>query len=294
MKEFYGKYASASEARRAVEELLDRGYTRDQIRVVSRDDLGGKLERTHEGQHEDDRSVWEKIKDAFTFDEYDDNYWDRDHDDYNRAAIEEHRDDLQAGQTLVLVDHRAAETTHPMADGLDETTHADHDRAHMDHAHHDEVHHRDDRHLNEEERVMELHKEKLNVDKERVETGEVDIKKVVHEETQQIEVPVEREEIVIERRSGDGHEVRDGEIRDGVFHDKEEIHIPVSEERVDVSKKTVVDDEVAVKKVTHQDHETVEETVRHEEIEVEGNEHVRDAHRHEEHPPFDPDNKLNR
>lgn len=42
--------------------------------------------------------------------------------------------------------------------------------------------------------------EQLHVDKKRVQTGEVDVEKYVVEDQQTIEVPVEREEIYIERR----------------------------------------------------------------------------------------------
>ena len=126
-----------------------------------------------------------------------------------------------------------------------------------------------------EEEVLELKKEKLNVDKDRVETGEVNVRKVVKEETQNIEVPVEKEEIIIERRRGDGKEVRDGDLGDGVWDENDEIHIPISEERVEVNKKTVVDDEISIKKVKHQDTEDITETVRHEDIEVDGDADIR-------------------
>ena len=46
-----------------------------------------------------------------------------------------------------------------------------------------------------DEEKLRLHEERLSVDKERVQTGEVNVGKHVVEETQSIEVPVEREEV---------------------------------------------------------------------------------------------------
>ena len=46
MKRVYGKYSTLMEARRVVEELLDKGYTQNQIKVVSNEDLGKNLSGT--------------------------------------------------------------------------------------------------------------------------------------------------------------------------------------------------------------------------------------------------------
>lgn len=278
MKRVYGKYASATEARRAVEELLDRGYTKDQIKVISNEDLSSNLDARHDGDTDNDLSLWEKIKGAFTYDQYSDDYWGRDIADDDRRVVEEYRNDLQAGQSVVLVEDDADTTVagrnaaYTDKDNLAGTAYErdtdldDRNRLRDDY----------DRERNTtEEEVLELKKEKLNIDKDRVETGEVNVRKVVKEETQNIEVPVEKEEIIIERRRGDGKEVRDGDLGDGVWDENDEIHIPISEERVEVNKKTVVDDEISIKKVKHQDTENITETVRHEDIEVDGDADIR-------------------
>src|SRR5207302_270260 len=49
-------------------------------------------------------------------------------------------------------------------------------------------------------RTMQLKEEELKVDKAPVQTGEVEVRKEVVTEHRQISVPVEREEVVIERR----------------------------------------------------------------------------------------------
>jgi len=111
------------------------------------------------------------------------------------------------------------------------------------------------------DRTIQLREERLKVSKTPVETGNVNVRKEVHTEHKTIDVPVEREEVVIERRPASGH-AASGEIRD------EEIRIPVKEEKVNVSKDTVVKEEVSVGKRKVQDTERVSGDVRKEELKV--------------------------
>ncbi len=112
------------------------------------------------------------------------------------------------------------------------------------------------------DRTIQLKEEQLRVNKTPVQTGEVEVRKEVHTEHKQIQVPVEREEVVIERRPVSGT-CATGDIR------AEEIRIPVKEERVNVTKETVVTEEVSVGKRKVQDTKTVSGDVRKEEIRVE-------------------------
>ncbi len=120
----------------------------------------------------------------------------------------------------------------------------------------------------QEERIR-LHEERLNVDKERVQSGEVNIDKHVIEDEQTIEVPVSREEVYIERRA-----VNDETAADEVFDDGENLHIPIMKERLEVTKRPVVSEEIIVGKRRVQDTETVRETVRREEAEIDGTDDV--------------------
>lgn len=118
-----------------------------------------------------------------------------------------------------------------------------------------------------DEERLRLHEEHLKVDKERVQTGEVNVGKHVVEDTQTIEVPVEREEVYIERRPV--NEAADSTATGGLtgkdaYQDGENIHIPISEERVEVSKTDVVSEEIVVGKRKVQDTEQVTETTRRE------------------------------
>lgn len=116
------------------------------------------------------------------------------------------------------------------------------------------------------DRTIQLREERLRVDKERVGAGEVNLRKEVVTETQRIDVPVEREEVVITRRKVN-QAGQAGDIK------AEEIRVPVSHEKVHVSKDTVVTEEVGVGKRTVTGTEHVEETLRKEELKVgqEGN-----------------------
>jgi uncharacterized protein (TIGR02271 family) len=120
---------------------------------------------------------------------------------------------------------------------------------------------------------VQLREEKLNVSKDRVNTGEVELRKEVTTERKTVEVPVEREEVVITRRDVSGNRA-DG----GTITGEEEIRVPVSEERVNVSKETVVTGEVGVEKRKITDTQTVSEDLRKENVKVEnaGNARIQD------------------
>ena len=111
---------------------------------------------------------------------------------------------------------------------------------------------------------LELREEELRVEKERIQAGEVRLRKEVVTEKRSIDVPVTREEVVIERRPVEGREARTGDIDEG-----EEIRIPVMEERVHVEKEPVVREEVTLGKRRVEDTERVSETVRREEARIE-------------------------
>ncbi len=121
--------------------------------------------------------------------------------------------------------------------------------------------------------TMQLREEELHARKQSVQTGEVRVRKEVVTENKTLEVPVQREEIVIERHPVAGRAASGSDIRPG-----EEIRIPVKEEQVHVTKDTVVKEEVKVGKRQVQGTERVGGTVRKEEVRVDrkGDVDVRD------------------
>lgn len=116
---------------------------------------------------------------------------------------------------------------------------------------------------NVDEESVQLHEERLNVDKENVEKGEASVDKHVVEEEQEFDVPVEREEVTIERRP-----VNEKIDEDFNANDDDSVHIPLHEERVKVDKENVVSEEIVIKKNKVQDTEHVSEKVRHEEADI--------------------------
>lgn len=110
---------------------------------------------------------------------------------------------------------------------------------------------------------VQLREEQLNVNKQAVQTGQVSIRKEVITEQQSIDVPITREEVVIERRPASG-QASDTPIGDG-----ETYRIPVREEQVTVDKQPVVREEVSLGKRQVQDTQRVSDTVRHEEARIE-------------------------
>lgn len=116
-----------------------------------------------------------------------------------------------------------------------------------------------------------LREEELDVAKNKVQTGEVTLGKEIVEEHKSLDVPVTHEEVIIERKA------IDPEPSDAPISATEEtIHIPVSEEQVEVGKHTMVTGEVAAHKRELEETEHIEETLRREEarIQSEGDAHL--------------------
>jgi len=123
------------------------------------------------------------------------------------------------------------------------------------------------------QRKIELHAEELTPVKERAKVGEVDISKEVVTENKTIDVPVTREEVVVERHPVDRRPADQADFRD----EGETIRVPVTEERVSVEKRPVVREEVTVGTRSVQETQPVSGTVRHEELRIDKEGDVRVA-----------------
>lgn len=107
-----------------------------------------------------------------------------------------------------------------------------------------------------------LRKEELDINKMRVKTGDVEFSKEIIEEQKIVDVPVTHEEVIIERRT------LNNEQSDSPITNEETIRIPVSEERVDVDKHTVLSGEITAHKREVEDTKHIDETVKREEARV--------------------------
>lgn len=115
---------------------------------------------------------------------------------------------------------------------------------------------------NDDDKKLRLHKEELDIAKNNVKKGEVELSKEIIEENKAVDVPVKREEVVIERKS------LNNEASDTPITNEETIKIPVSEEKVDVGKHTVVTGEVSAHKHAIEDTQHIDETLKHEEARI--------------------------
>ncbi|MGC2403196.1 MAG: YsnF/AvaK domain-containing protein [Acidobacteriaceae bacterium] len=110
---------------------------------------------------------------------------------------------------------------------------------------------------------VQLFGEVLRVHKDRVSRGEVRVRKDVVTEDQSIEVPITREELVLERV-----EVPSTPAPSAKIGQSQEVRVPLAEDRVRVEKQPVVREEVKVGKREVADVARVGDQVRHEELRV--------------------------
>lgn len=251
-----GFFSDRNDAYEAVNELSEAGFASDQIGLASR---GGDAEIT-EGRKQagEDRSFWQKVKDVLSGEEHDTNssefrrslggmeISDQQTDYYTRGISE--------GGALVTVraSGRAEEARRILQECGADLRDSGFERQPV--ASTNEVAGRDYR--------VQLRGEMLQAHKERVNRGEVRLRKEVVSENRSIEVPVTREELVIERTNASGA------APTGEIGSDKEIRVPLSEEKVTVEKKPVVTGEVHVGKRQVQDTRTVSDNVRHEEVKL--------------------------
>ena len=121
-------------------------------------------------------------------------------------------------------------------------------------------------HINaNDELLIPVIEEDLVAGKHDVQRGEVRISKDVVEEQQTLEVPVTEEEVEVTRRRVD----RDVNADDHAFEEGT-IEVPLRGEEVNVEKRTRVVEEIDVDKTAVTHNEQVTDTVRREEVTIEG------------------------
>lgn len=154
------------------------------------------------------------------------------------------------------------------ANGVAGGVHGDrdhHDRDHLNRDHHDRDRldgDREQRHgadLDNDEKVT-LHEERVNVGTEKVDAGRLRLRKHVVTDTETVEVPVEREEVFVERTPASG--------RDGGRIGEEEVDVQLTKERPVINKETVATEDVHVGTRAVHDTERVTTDVSREEVDV--------------------------
>ena len=272
-------FSDRQDAYRAISQLKDAGFSSDEIGLISREDQqatttsGGidtSRNTTLDAETGHDQGFWDKVKHFFSGDSGNDEYvdyrdtsesmnWDQNRADYyyrgigqggalvsvTGSRLEDARVILQnAGGDLRESGFRAdaANTARTTSAGQDQ------------------------------EYRMQLRGEVLRTYRDRVQRGEVRLRKEVITQNQTVDVPVTREELVIERVPGSGRPAAGaGEIG----RDEKEIRVPLTEERARVEKQPIVNEEVRVGKRAVQSTEKVSGEVRHEELRVDNDDNVK-------------------
>jgi uncharacterized protein (TIGR02271 family) len=260
-----------SDALSAISELKEAGFRSDQIgfAIAGQPDVTA-TDRSTIRTNEEDRSMWEKIKNFFSGEH--ESYRGPNQDYQNTFShlslspdqARYYSEGITAGGALVTVraepERQDAAREILLDNDADlrtsgfEQVPATPRTANMDAG-------------SGTERRLELRGELLRTVKQRVQTGEIRLRKDVVTENQTINVPVTREDVIVERVPAAEAGRRPGAV--GPIGEGEEIRIPVSEERVSVTKEPVVTGEVRVQKRAVQDTQQVSDTVRHEEVRVE-------------------------
>jgi uncharacterized protein (TIGR02271 family) len=109
---------------------------------------------------------------------------------------------------------------------------------------------------------MQLREEQLDISKEKVQIGGVNMHKETFTEEKNITIPVTREELVIEKT-----------VLDSGSHNKAEAHteiirIPISDERIDISKHKVELENVSVYNHKYQEKKNITETLKKETVKI--------------------------
>lgn len=121
-KRVEGIYSNVEDAVQAVDRLREKGYTHDNITVVANEEVRNRLSTNVDAQvttedtkdhssmdrvdreDNDDRSLWESIKDFFTMDDsYDESKFDHPDYDADNDPLYANREAIRRGEIVVLV-----------------------------------------------------------------------------------------------------------------------------------------------------------------------------------------------
>ena len=109
---------------------------------------------------------------------------------------------------------------------------------------------------------LQLHEEQLDISKTWIQTGEITVRREVVTEIKRIEVPVVREELVIEKK------ILDAKSLDQQAEHTETIRIPISEERIEITKHPTALEDISIYKNTVEEIVQIDETLKKEILDV--------------------------
>jgi uncharacterized protein (TIGR02271 family) len=261
-------FRNKDDAYRAISQLQAQGFTSGEIGLIeggSRDIAAGS-QSGYDDRSRDNDGIWQKIKDFFTGESHEESGYDYDESvgsmdwDTNRANY--YYQGINAGGSLVTVSGaRADEARRILQNAGGDLRESGFENFSADRTG-SNIRSTSTSGSIADERRIQLRGEILRSYKERVQRGEVRLRKEVVTENQRFQVPVTREELVVERVPASG------QASAGEIGTDEEVRISLSEERVRAEKQPVVNEEVRVGKRAVQNTENVSDNVRHEELRV--------------------------
>lgn len=266
----YGFFNGQMEVQDKIEELKNSGYSYDNLYVIAKNNEQINALRSNPDVHfstEQDGDWIEKFKDIFggnyslrnVFEEM----------GFSREDAEDFDRRIENGEIFLFADDEVYNESPRSAD-MSAGEGADFSAAGADSPKMSRTERRKKLSGNGEESIY-LHEEQLEVQKERIQTGEINVNKRIVEEQQHIDVPVERDDVVVERRPVADTGNLDEDIKREPYQVGDELHIPVIEERLVVTKKEVVTEEIVVTKRKINETEHITETVRREEVDIDEN-----------------------
>lgn len=111
--------------------------------------------------------------------------------------------------------------------------------------------------------TFQIKEEQLDIVKKWIQTGDVKIHKEIFSEEKSFTIPIQREELVIEKKSIASDTSRDKDSETQI------IRIPLNEEQVEFSKHKVILEDISIYKQQIKDIEHIEETLKKEKPKVE-------------------------
>lgn len=234
-----------------VGQLKAKGYEEEELFLVSKHDEQIDLLIAHTAVHIDtqDRDNFKGKLISFLAGD------DITKDAFNRMGLDEEQTDyyfqqVELGKLLLYTNSQPVSAIQPETHSQTRTT------------------------VDTDEQSLTLHEEHLSVEKQKVQTGEVHVHKQMVEENQKFQVPVEREEVVVERKTVPAAttDYDESTLTPAQVYEKgDAIHIPLTEERLEIGKKQVVREEIVIGKRKVKDVQVVNETVRREVADIEEN-----------------------
>ena len=264
----FGFFGGQMEVQEKIEELKNEGYPSDNIYVIAKDNEQIQGLRSYSDVHfstEQDGDWIDKFKVLFSGNSSLKNVFEE--MGFSRQESEQYNRRIENGDIFLFADDEGlSETETVEATTATDNTHEENKES-SEPAKMSRTERRKMLSGTEEESLF-LHEEQLNVHKELVQTGEININKRIVEEQQDMDVPIERDDVAVERRPVADSGNPDEEIKKEPYYVGDELHIPVVEERLVVTKIEVVTEEIVVTKRKITDTEHVSETIRREEVEI--------------------------